>query len=208
MSIEFREFTAGDVLTATQLNELMAQATPIFETTTARDAALTAPVDGMFAYTTTTPTSTLWKYNGAAWKAQDGPWTTFTPSWLNFTLGNGTNGYFKYRYIGGNMQISGQLTYGSTSNLYGTLSMTFPDSFTTNPETYQDRSPNIIIYDQSATEHYTAFGWPNTTNVTFYQFTSFTGSPFLNPVNGTNPMTWAAGDTVQVVALINGPDAT
>jgi hypothetical protein len=204
----------GDVLplwngTTWESVSLAALTTPIFATVTARDAALTSPVNGTFAYTTTTPANTLWKHNGSAWKAQDGSWTTFTPSWLNFTLGNGTNDYFKYRYIGGNMQISGQLTYGSTSNLYGNLAMTFPDSFSTNPETYQARSSNVTIYDQSGTDYFYAWGWPNTTTMAFYQiFPSSASSPFASPIEDRYPMTWAAGDTLQVAALINGPDAT
>ena len=43
----------------------------VFATATTRDAAITSPSDGMFAYTTTTPADTLSYYNGAAWVAVD-----------------------------------------------------------------------------------------------------------------------------------------
>ena len=71
-------FTTGQVLTAAQMNTLQQQAVMTFTNEAARDAALTAPSEGMIAYLTapTIPTAT-----GA---------TTFIPTGIR-TIYNGTN---------------------------------------------------------------------------------------------------------------------
>ena len=61
-----KEFTAGSVLTAADVNGyLMAQVIAVFATTTARDAAILAPAEGQFAYITSDDVLTY--YNGAVW---------------------------------------------------------------------------------------------------------------------------------------------
>jgi hypothetical protein len=72
-------FTSGQILTATQMNTLQQQAVMTFTTEAARDAALTAPTEGMVAYLTAptvpaavgantyVPTGIQTVYNGAAW---------------------------------------------------------------------------------------------------------------------------------------------
>ena len=67
-----KTWSTGDVLTASDVNTyLMEQSIMVFATATARDAAITSPANGMFAYTTTTPATTLSYYSGAAWVAVD-----------------------------------------------------------------------------------------------------------------------------------------
>jgi hypothetical protein len=72
-------FTSGQILTAAQMNTLQQQAVMTFTTEAARDAALTAPTEGMVAYltaptvpaatgtTTFVPTGIQTIYNGSAW---------------------------------------------------------------------------------------------------------------------------------------------
>ena len=72
-------FTSGQILTAAQMNTLQQQAVMTFTTEAARDAALTAPTEGMVAYltaptvpaavgsTTYVPTGIQTIYNGSAW---------------------------------------------------------------------------------------------------------------------------------------------
>ena len=62
----YKVFANGSPLQASELNlNLMQQAIAVFTDSTARDAAITAPVNGQFAYLT--GTSSLVKYNGSAW---------------------------------------------------------------------------------------------------------------------------------------------
>lgn len=63
----YKVFANGNPLQASELNEnLMQQAIAVFTDATARDAAITAPVNGQFSYLT--GTSELTKYTGAAWE--------------------------------------------------------------------------------------------------------------------------------------------
>ena len=61
----FTTFNTGDVLTAAQVNGYLMQGVLVFATTTARDAAITAPQAGQVALTK--DTNTIWKYTGSAW---------------------------------------------------------------------------------------------------------------------------------------------
>ena len=63
----YKVFANGFPLFASEINEnLMQQVIAVFADTTARDAAVTAPVEGQFAYLT--GSNLLTKYNGAAWE--------------------------------------------------------------------------------------------------------------------------------------------
>lgn len=61
----FKTFNTGDVLSATDVNGYLMQGVLVFATTTARDAAITAPAEGQFAFTK--DTDSLWYYSGSAW---------------------------------------------------------------------------------------------------------------------------------------------
>jgi len=61
----FTTFNTGDVLTAAQVNGYLMQGVLVFATTTARDAAITAPQAGQVALTK--DTNIIWKYTGSAW---------------------------------------------------------------------------------------------------------------------------------------------
>jgi hypothetical protein len=63
----FKTFTTGEVLSAADVNGYLMQGVLVFATTAARDAAITSPQEGQFAYTK--DTNSLWYYDGAAWVA-------------------------------------------------------------------------------------------------------------------------------------------
>lgn len=79
MGSGFKDFTAGSVLTASDVdNYLMEQSVMYFATTAARDAAITAPEDGMVAYIGSNDANEgLYTYNGTSWRKGPGwnaPW--------------------------------------------------------------------------------------------------------------------------------------
>ena len=62
----YKVFANGFPLQASELNEnLMQQSIAVFTDASGRDAAITAPVNGQFAYLT--GSASLFKYNGSAW---------------------------------------------------------------------------------------------------------------------------------------------
>lgn len=63
----FKNFSSGEVLTAADVNGYLMQGVLVFASTAARDAAITSPQEGQFAYTK--DTNGLWYYDGAAWVA-------------------------------------------------------------------------------------------------------------------------------------------
>lgn len=63
----FKTFNTGDVLTASEVNGYLMQGILVFANTTARDAAITSPQEGQFAYTK--DNNSLWYYTGSAWAA-------------------------------------------------------------------------------------------------------------------------------------------
>ena len=63
----FKTFTTGEVLTSGDVNGYLMQGINVFTNATARDAAITAPAEGQFAFTK--DNNSLWYYDGAAWVA-------------------------------------------------------------------------------------------------------------------------------------------
>ena len=61
----FKTFTTGEVLTAGDTNGYLMQGILVFATEAARNAAITVPAEGQFAFTK--DTNTTWYYDGAAW---------------------------------------------------------------------------------------------------------------------------------------------
>ena len=63
----FKTFNTGDVLSASDVNGYLMQGVLVFASTAARDAAITAPAEGQFAFTK--DTNSLFYYDGAVWVA-------------------------------------------------------------------------------------------------------------------------------------------
>jgi hypothetical protein len=79
MGSGYKPFTAASVLTSADMNNyLMEQSVMFFATTAARDAAITAPEDGMVAYIGSNDANEgLYTYNGTTWRKGPGwnaPW--------------------------------------------------------------------------------------------------------------------------------------
>jgi hypothetical protein len=66
VTMPFKVFTAGSALPASDGNDfLMEQQIAVFAGTAARDAAITSPIHGQFAFITST--NRLMYYNGTSW---------------------------------------------------------------------------------------------------------------------------------------------
>jgi len=89
----FKTFTTGEVLTAGDTNGYLMQGILVFATEAARNAAITVPAEGQFAFTK--DTNTTWFYDGAAWVASGSPLTTkgdvYTFSTVDARLAVGAN---------------------------------------------------------------------------------------------------------------------
>ena len=63
----FKTFTTGEVLTSADVNGYLMQGVLVFASEAARDAAITSPEEGQFAYTK--DNNSLWYYTGSVWAA-------------------------------------------------------------------------------------------------------------------------------------------
>jgi hypothetical protein len=63
----FKTFNTGEVLTSADVNGYLMQGVLVFASEAARDAAITSPQEGQFAYTK--DNNSLWYYDSAAWVA-------------------------------------------------------------------------------------------------------------------------------------------
>ena len=86
----FKTFTTGEVLTAGDVNGYLMQGINVFASNAARDAAITAPAEGQFAFTK--DTNSLWYYDGAAWVASGATGDIEGVSVTSPITGGGTSG--------------------------------------------------------------------------------------------------------------------
>jgi hypothetical protein len=63
----FKTFAVGEILSAANVNGYLMQGVLVFANATARDAAITSPQEGQFAFTK--DNDSLWYYSGSAWVA-------------------------------------------------------------------------------------------------------------------------------------------
>jgi hypothetical protein len=122
----YKDFTAGDVLTAAQLDTyLMHQSTMVFASASARDTALSGVIaEGMTCYLS--DVNRLEVYDGAAWQTLGvhAAWAapTLVNSWADF---GGGNQVAQYRKVGDTVQMRGIVKSGATS----TEAFTLPSGF-------------------------------------------------------------------------------
>ena len=93
MANGFKVFAVGEVLTAADVNDyLMEQSISIFADSTARDAQITSPIEGMFCYLA--DTNELQFYNGSAWAGYigEGDITAVNTSATSGLSGGGSSG--------------------------------------------------------------------------------------------------------------------
>jgi hypothetical protein len=114
----FQDFAALDVLSASDVDEIMRQTTMRFASAAARDSALAGNLEaGMLAQTT--DTQIYWRYNGSAWIGWLSPEYSFSVlTGSNVTIGNGTF-VGSYQYAPDGIRIRWRLAFGTTSSFNG-----------------------------------------------------------------------------------------
>lgn len=91
MANGFKVFSVGEVLTAADVNDyLMEQSISIFADSTARDAQITSPIEGMFCYLA--DSNVLQYYDGSAWGSYIGEGDISAVNAGNGLSGGGTSG--------------------------------------------------------------------------------------------------------------------
>jgi len=114
------------------------------------------------------------------------PWTTFTPTYASFTLGNGTVNYAQYLQIGKIVFVRVSVTLGSTSSVAGGFGITAPVAIGEPNSTYNGfanlagKNGNAQTYD----------------GVFYLSYDSVVSSKVESPqVSATQPVTWTTGNS-------------
>lgn len=121
-------------------------------------------------------------------------WFDFTPTFSNFTLGNGSSGG-RWRRVGSfTIELRAQLILGSTSSVTGTLGLTLPASLS-GQGSAGTQLVAALGRDVSASTGYTGLaklqsGGGTTLNEIY--------GPSSTVWNATSPFTWANGDQLSL----------
>ena len=125
-------------------------------------------------------------------------WQTYTPTWTNLTVGNGTS-TGKYIQIGKTVFFRASVVFGSTSVMSSPPSVTLPVTSVSYTTAYTAVIGDCYYWDTSA-----SFAFPGTlswlTTGTAEPETLNASGTFLqiSSVSATNPFTWATGDVIFV----------
>jgi len=187
--VAYKVFTNGSVLNASEINDnLMNQSVMVFSNSTARAAALTAPVEGMLTWLEDV---NRYEYrNGSgAWVelVSAAAWTAYTPTVSNFTLGNGS---LTGRYVlnGKTMSLYIAFTLGTTSSI-GDATFSLPSGITTS----QPVERQIGVGSTTAIAGFNfalATYLQTSTTLRLRTLRSDQNNTHLTPISASNPAAW------------------
>jgi hypothetical protein len=194
----FKDFTAGSILTASQVDTyLMHQAVMRFTTTSAADTAIGAnKAEGMVVFATST--DTLHIYNGAAWipvaqalgsgTGYMGAWQGYTPTFSNLSVGNGTTA-FTYVQQGKTVHVRGRISLGTTSTVTGLIAISLPVTAV---------SSNFVasITGRAGGTDHILYAASTTTTLSISAVTANGAYTSRANTSATVPGTWTNGDNI------------
>jgi hypothetical protein len=190
------DFTAGQVLTAAQMDNVNC-GVPVFATTTTRDGAFgtgkKALAEGQMAFIEAG--DILQYYTGSAWtNIYPLPsWTTWTPTWTGASVGNGT---VTARYVQFNTTVIAKIYFalGSTSSITGPVDATLPVA----PANYNG-VPMLgwaSYQDSGATIYSGAPAWIGGSTVRFVRWINSSNNIVNAELSNIAPFTWGSGDHI------------
>lgn len=192
----FIDFTAGDKPTAAQFDEMFRQTTMVFATDAARNTALSAVLDdGQTTYMEDAPKRYA-SYDGTAWRIIGSAWTTWTPTYANLTVGDGTVSA-RYHYSGyREVTCKWTFTLGSTSSVGTGPTLTVPVAPVDANELYQARAS----YNDSGSIYEGAVTPTGGSTVALVVFNTAGTYAARAGLTATVPFTFATGDVLRFSA--------
>lgn len=122
-------------------------------------------------------------------------WTSFTPSWTNLTVGNGTVSA-AYNQINKLVLVTVRVTLGTTSVVGDPVRMTLPASLTQDTAS-QDFVGLSFLGDTGVASYTGVISVISSTQVGLYVNNVSATYGSLNTVNTTRPHTWGNTDVIQ-----------
>jgi hypothetical protein len=124
---------------------------------------------------------------------QGGAWISYTPTFTNFTLGNGTLDYAAYQQIGKTVIVRIRVVLGSTSSVSGNINISLPITSKNYTQTHVDLG-GALINDSGSATYGAYFGFGNTTSVNLNTYDSAATHIRVALTSASVPMTWAVND--------------
>lgn len=207
MGAGYKTFQVGEVLGAADvMNYLMKQTIMPFPSASERDAAITAPEEGMVMFGKFA--DILWMYTGSKWREALylSGWQPYTPVWTgdssNPTLGNGqANGRFIRQ--GNAITFNAEIVIGSTTvqgNGAYSISLPVKPRITAPTQYVQSR-----VSDSSSGQ---AFAGQSGALVETSVQLLVQGAANLDTVTKTTPITLGVGDALHVWGTYEAADDT
>lgn len=125
-----------------------------------------------------------------------GTYTSFTPTWGNVTVGDGTSSGY-YCQINEFVHWSCELVFGSTTSITGNVSIDYP--VTPTYGLYRSAAgAQCVLEDSTGTDYYGGLFRVNNTQATVRVFNS--SATYVTPtaVTSTVPFTWATNDRITI----------
>ena len=136
---------------------------------------------------------TAWAYNATPQTTEIGAWTSFTPSWVNLTPGNGV-AVAAYSQVNKLLFVRVKFTWGTTTSCGDPVRMTLPASFT--QDTHQDGVGWCNIGDTGIAGYAGYIGVISATQVGLLVLNTASTYAVGNNVNSTRPHTFGSTDTM------------
>ena len=181
-------FTSGQILTAAQMMMLQSQTVQSFATVAARNAWITAPTQGQLAYTN--DVSSFWSYDGTNWLPINTKYQTWTPTYTNLNVGNGTV-IARYIQIGKFIDLNFQFELGNSGSSIGSGPVI---SLPVAGATAIGSTGTARYLDNGVTNYLGSLNVSSSGLRPQTVVTSGTYADIQGGITATAPFTWTAGD--------------
>ena len=165
-----------------------------YDDASARTTAVPSPVEGQMSYLK--DTNTVEVYDGSAWAAVGGgTYTDYTPSFTNFTLGNGTV-VARYTQVQDFVHYWGLITLGSTSSMGTAPRLTLP---VTSANTTNNNFSSNVWYENPGVQNNTGVMTTIVSGAEAYFSVFVTNLTYgaATALSPSVPYTWGTGDMIQ-----------
>jgi hypothetical protein len=157
-----------------------------------------SPYDGQVIYETDTDKIRIW--DSSAWSTIDTVYSTWTPTYTNFTLGNGTQA-FAYAQVGKLIHLQGQITWGSTTSISGLFQMTIPTSDSTS---YDGIFGHAYLIDNGVADYVGFVQRLDASNIILRAINASGTYASYSNTSSTVPFTWGNGDKITMNLVYRG----
>jgi len=200
-AIELARILVPAGVTATNTGTTITQTAPftavdggkiVVRTTTERDAIVTPKADDK---TYCLADLITYRYNGSAWKAWESDWFSWTPTFTNLTVGNGSL-VGKRKYDCGDVVAEFDLTFGNATSVSGSVTVAPPVTAAT-PATLTGLAGLAFCHAGSVDAELTVVLSSGTVLTIFAKNTASTYAA-ITGLSSTIPGTWTTGSTLSV----------